>query len=256
MAIDMVPQGLTGFCTSCSTKWLSTMSSFTSSQAEVLGLFTVNIFWGIHIVSFGYSTSALLFTPAGLKPRRELNQSLFALTVILATIGTCTIVLNGIRAVDSLAPGSITAQFNNLHSRVSLLRFALVNIQFVLADAMMVSNHLSSGPWPLKIWRINKEYQVYQCRVIWKHPKSWAFSLPVFLWLAIVSTMVWDLYDLATMRSDNSVLQLRDSATSFWAISLALKVLISSASPDDQRKYQNSRIHWSRFHYMAHEQAL
>ncbi len=133
------------------------------------------------MVTFGLCLRALLWSNMGFKPYSQIDRPMVAVCIAMPIFATVNLALNVLRAVESVGASGISEQFTNLGSATETVKFICVNVQTLIADAMLVIKFL----FILSDLRLIHPFsKTYRCWVIYS--KSWAIALiPGMLWLGV-----------------------------------------------------------------------
>ncbi|KAK0219735.1 hypothetical protein EDD85DRAFT_960916 [Armillaria nabsnona] len=178
--------------------------ALTDQEASIIALFVESAFWGIFMVTFGLCLRALLWSNMGFKPYSQIDRPMVAVCIAMPIFATVNLALNVLRAVESVGASGISEQFTNLGSATETVKFICVNVQTLIADAMLT----------------------YRCWVIYS--KSWAIALiPGILWLGVLVAAILNIIVLHSIHSESLTVakSLRPIVTSFWSISIALNII-------------------------------
>ncbi|KAK0205475.1 hypothetical protein DFS33DRAFT_1383381 [Desarmillaria ectypa] len=178
--------------------------TLTNQEASIIALFVESAFWGIFLVTFGLCLRALLWSNMGFKPYSQIDRPMVAICIAMPIFATVNLGLNVLRAVESVGPSGISEQFTNLGSATETVKFFCVNVQTLIADAMLT----------YRVWVI--------------YSKSWVAALiPAILWLGVLVTAILNIIVLHSIHSEalTTAKSLRPIVTSFWSISIALNII-------------------------------
>ncbi|KAG7442942.1 uncharacterized protein BT62DRAFT_904813 [Guyanagaster necrorhizus] len=178
--------------------------ALTDQEASIIALFVESACWGIFLVTFGLCLRALLWTNTGFKPFSQIDRPMVAICIAMPIFATVNLALNILRAVESVRASGISDQFTNLGSATETVKFICVNVQTLIADAMLT----------YRVWVI--------------YSKSWAAAIvPAFLWLGVLVAAILNIIVLHSIHSEalTAAKSLRPIVTSFWSISIALNII-------------------------------
>lgn len=202
--------------------------ALTDQEASIIALFVESAFWGIFMVTFGLCLRALLWSNMGFKPYSQIDRPMVAVCIAMPIFATVNLALNVLRAVESVGASGISEQFTNLGSATETVKFICVNVQTLIADAMLVIKFL----FILSDLRLIHPFsKTYRCWVIYS--KSWAIALiPGMLWLGVLVAAILNIIVLHSIHSESLTVakSLRPIVTSFWSISIALNIIATGSS--------------------------
>ncbi|KAK0469002.1 uncharacterized protein EV420DRAFT_1823 [Desarmillaria tabescens] len=178
--------------------------ALTEQEASIVALFVEGTAWGVFLVTFGLCLRSLLWTESGMKSWPEINRPMLLVCLVMPIIATVQVILNIIRALESLGSTRVSEQFTNLGSAAEVLKFICVDMQTLIGDGILT----------------------YRCWVV--YGRSWTVAaVPALLWIGASVTAVLNIVVLSQIHSEalTAPTSLRPIISSFWGISIALNII-------------------------------
>ncbi|KAF9527335.1 hypothetical protein CPB83DRAFT_768600 [Crepidotus variabilis] len=181
------------------------------SLTQLTGMFVQAIFFGVLMVTFGFCLNSLFTYRGRMKRSREVNWlmvSFTTLSFVLAVFDLCLAFYLNLEVFVFLQGKVDPAKaFSSTSSWISITKSALIHIQVLLGDSMLI----------------------YRCWIVWNRSFK-AILLSLTLWLAAISITVWFVYLEVSIKNHLVISSklLTPAITTFWAITITLNIITTA----------------------------
>ncbi|TFK33582.1 hypothetical protein BDQ12DRAFT_657757 [Crucibulum laeve] len=189
-----------------------TSSSFPITTAQLCGLFTESVVYGIYLVTCGYCAQHLFMIDGRWKRLREYHWAMVIVAALLLTFATLDVTTgfyHNLRAfVFYTGAGGATEAFSDLSFWVSVIKTANVLVTTNIGDGVLI----------------------YRCWIV--HNKSWlvvAFS--IILWFTSVACAIRILYSEITVHASALVLHEKSITPfmkTFWTLTIVINFVTTA----------------------------
>ncbi|KDR72114.1 hypothetical protein GALMADRAFT_74438 [Galerina marginata CBS 339.88] len=169
------------------------MPNIPITEVQIVGIWTETVFFGAHLVTFGYCVKALLFKRNKLKSLLDVNWIMLSVTLFLLANATLDVVLGFYHLLKAFVfytgQGGPTQELTNISDWINISR-------------------------------------VYRCWVV--HDRSLQVVVfPIFLWFGCLGMSIWLIYLEGTLRGVHarvllSSSELTPAGTAYWAFTIGL----------------------------------
>jgi hypothetical protein len=187
------------------------MAEFPITEAQITGLFIESVLFGVHLISVGYCTRALVSTRTRWKRADEISWAMLCVSLVLLANATFDVTLGFYHNLQAFVfytgQGGAVQEFTDISNWINVSKSLTVVVQTMIGDAMLI----------------------YRCWIIYN--RSWlvvAFS--ILLWLGCFASTIWVIFLEATLHSRVlvSASQLLPAGTTFWGLTISLNIITTT----------------------------